>query len=170
MFTSQNHLHIVRVVDDLVSSLPHIPPTARWRRSGDICVWCVFVGDTACGGAPSGLRGMVIPRNCPHLAPYTKTGRKCGYLVHQVTPHILVLRAVARPPVKLDLASPSWVIDRQDSDEMRQKILAIPYAEWKKMGFSKGTLYYLKKNARDEKPFTMNKHVRLEQWDSLAFE
>jgi hypothetical protein len=34
------------------------------------------------------------------------------------------------------------------------------------MGFSKGTLFYLKKNARDGEPFTMNKHVRerLEQW------
>ncbi len=68
---------------------------------------------------------------------------------------------------KIDLVSPSWVIDRQDSDEMRQKILAVPYAEWRKMGFSKGTLFYLKKNARDGKPFTMNKHVRerLEEWD-----
>jgi len=139
--TSQNHPHIPRVVDDLLSSLPHIPPAARVRRNGDMCVWCGFAGDTACAGAPSGLRGTVIPRNCPYLALYTKIGRKCGYLVHQVNPHILVLRAVARPPVKLDLASPSWVIDRQDSDEMRQKILAIPYAEWEKMGFSKGTLY-----------------------------
>ena len=29
------------------------------------------------------LRGTVVPRNCPYLAPYTKNGRKCGYLVHQ---------------------------------------------------------------------------------------
>jgi CRISP-associated protein Cas1 len=36
---------------------------------------------------------------------------------------------------------------RQDSDEMRKKILSISYADWKKMGFSKGTLHYLKKNA-----------------------
>jgi len=67
---------------------------------------------------------------------------------------------------KLDFAAPPYEIKRQDSDEMRRKILAIPYAEWKKMGFSKGTLHYLKKNARDGKPFTMNRHVRerLEQW------
>jgi len=54
---------------DLISSLPHIPPPDRWRRNGDICVWCGFAGDTARGGAPSGLRGTVIPRNCPYLAP-----------------------------------------------------------------------------------------------------
>ena len=59
-----------------------------------------------------------------------------------------------------EFSTPAYEIDRQDSDEMRRKILAIPYAEWKKMGFSKGTLHYLKKNARDGKPFTMNKHVR----------
>ena len=51
---------------------------------------------------------------------------------------------------------------------MRRKILAIPYAEGKKRGFSKGTLFYLKKNAREGKPFTMNRHVRerLEQWET----
>ena len=81
-----NHHHIMRVVDDLISSLPHIPPPARRRRSGDICVWCGFAGDTACGGAPSGLRGTVIPRNCPYIALYTKNGRKCGYLVHRQPP------------------------------------------------------------------------------------
>lgn len=61
---------------------------------------------------------------------------------------------------KLDFATPPYEIERQDSDEMRRKILAIPYAEWKKMGFSKGTLHCLKKNSRDGKPFTMNRHVR----------
>jgi len=64
---------------------------------------------------------------------------------------------------------PFYEIDRQDSDEMRRKILSILYAEWKKMGFSKETLFYLKKNARDGKPFTMNKHVRerLAEWGRL---
>ena len=38
------------------------------------------------------------------------------------------------------------------------------------MGFSRGTLHYLKKNARDGKPFTMNRHVweRLEQWEDMT--
>jgi len=68
---------------------------------------------------------------------------------------------------KLDFLSPAYKIVRQDSDEMRDKILKISYTEWAKMGFSKGTLHYLKQNARENKPFTMNKHVRerLEQWE-----
>jgi CRISP-associated protein Cas1 len=67
---------------------------------------------------------------------------------------------------KLDLVSPGYEVDRQDSDEIRRKILSISYTDWKNLGFSKGTLHYLKKNARDERPFTINSHVRerLEMW------
>jgi CRISPR-associated protein Cas1 len=36
----------------------------------------------------------------------------------------------------------------------------MPYVEWKKMGFSKGTLHYMKQNAKGDKPFTLNAHVR----------
>ncbi len=34
------------------------------------------------------------------------------------------------------------------------------------MGFSKGTLHYMKQNAKSDKPFTLNAHVRerLEEW------
>ena len=66
----------------------------------------------------------------------------------------------------LDLISPEYEIYRQDSDEMRKKILSIPYAQWKKRGFSKGTLNYMKKNAESGKPFILNKLVRkrLDQW------
>lgn len=51
-------------------------------------------------------------------------------------------------------------LKRQDSEDTRQKIRGISYTDWKKMGFSKGTLQYMKQNAKDEKPFTLNSHVR----------
>ena len=53
-------------------------------------------------------------------------------------------------------------------DEMRKKILSIPYTQWKKQGFSKGPLNYMKKNAQENKPFTLNKHIRerLRQWEN----
>jgi CRISPR-associated protein Cas1 len=35
-----------------------------------------------------------------------------------------------------------------------------PYTEWKNMGFSKGTLHYMKQNAKGDKPFTLNAHAR----------
>jgi CRISPR-associated protein Cas1 len=67
----------------------------------------------------------------------------------------------------LDLVSPECQIERQDSDVVRKKILSIPYTQWKKRGFSKGTLNYMKQNAEGNKPFTLNKHVkeRVDQWD-----
>ncbi len=36
------------------------------------------------------------------------------------------------------------------------------------MEFSKGTLHYMKQNARRDKPFTLNAHVkeRLKTWDN----
>jgi CRISPR-associated protein Cas1 len=66
-----------------------------------------------------------------------------------------------------DLSKPAYAVERQDSDDIRQKILNISYSDWKKMGFSKGTLHYMKKNAEADKPFTMNAHVRerLEMWE-----
>jgi CRISP-associated protein Cas1 len=70
----------------------------------------------------------------------------------------------------LDLVNPNYSISRQDADDMRKKILSIPYTEWKRRGFSKGTLHYMKKNAEGDQPFTLNKHVmtRLDQWDQGA--
>jgi CRISPR-associated protein Cas1 len=46
-----------------------------------------------------------------------------------------------------------------DTDLLRKKIIDMPYTEWKKMGFSKGTLHYMKQNAMSDKPFTLNAHV-----------
>ncbi|KQC05624.1 MAG: hypothetical protein APR53_07080 [Methanoculleus sp. SDB] len=67
----------------------------------------------------------------------------------------------------IDLSTPEYDLARQDSVEMRQKILSISYDEWEKMGFSKGTLHYLKQNAMSDKLFTINKHVRerLAKWN-----
>ncbi len=60
----------------------------------------------------------------------------------------------------VEFSKPVYMAERDDSDEIRQKILSISYSEWKKMGFSKGTLHYMKKNAEADKPFTLNAHMR----------
>lgn len=52
------------------------------------------------------------------------------------------------------------MIDIPDSDDIGQKILSSAYAEWKNMRFSKRTLHYMKQNAKTNKVFTLNKHVR----------
>ncbi|MEL4305252.1 CRISPR-associated endonuclease Cas1 [Methanococcoides sp. LMO-2] len=70
---------------------------------------------------------------------------------------------------EIDFLKPQYPTKRQDSSNMRQKILSISYSDWKKLGFSKGTLHYMKKNAEADKPFTLNAHVRerLENWNNL---
>jgi len=71
---------------------------------------------------------------------------------------------------ELDFVSPEFGIQRIDSHEIRQKILSISYADWKKLGFSKGTLHYMKQNAKSDKPFTLNNHVleRVKAWENLV--
>jgi CRISPR-associated protein Cas1 len=69
----------------------------------------------------------------------------------------------------IDFSKPEFGIGRQDSEDIRQKILNISYTDWKNIGFSKGTLHYMKQNAKADKPFTLNVHVRerLEMWDRI---
>ena len=71
---------------------------------------------------------------------------------------------------KLDFVKPEYEIERIDSQEIRQKILNISYVDWKKLGFSKGTLHYMKQNAKSDKSFTLNKHVleRFKAWENLV--
>ncbi|SES85307.1 CRISP-associated protein Cas1 [Methanococcoides vulcani] len=57
---------------------------------------------------------------------------------------------------------------RDDFDLLRKKILDMSYTKWKKMGFSKGSLHYMKQNVKSDKPFTLNTHVRLETWGEFC--
>jgi CRISPR-associated protein Cas1 len=70
----------------------------------------------------------------------------------------------------IDFIVPQYETKRQDSSDIRQKILSISYSDWKKLGFSKGTLHYMKINAKADTPFTLNAHnkERMEQWEKLV--
>jgi len=69
-----------------------------------------------------------------------------------------------------DFVEPQYETKRQDTSDIRQKILSISYSDWKKLGFSKGTLHYMKKNAKAEAPFSLNAHnkERLDKWEKLV--
>jgi len=66
----------------------------------------------------------------------------------------------------IEFIKPVYVGKRDDTDLLRKKIIDMPYTEWEKMGFSKGTLHYMKQNANSGKAFSLNAHVRerLEMW------
>lgn len=61
---------------------------------------------------------------------------------------------------KLDLTKPNTKLNRDDTEELREIIRNLSYSQWKELGFSKGTLHYLKQNAVSDKPFTVNSHVK----------
>jgi len=71
---------------------------------------------------------------------------------------------------KQDFVTPEFGGQRVDSHEIRQKILSISYSDWKILGFSKGSLYYMKQKATSDKPFTLNSHVleRVKAWEKLV--
>lgn len=47
---------------------------------------------------------------------------------------------------KADLTMPEFEAERTDTKELREKIVKMSYKEWKEMGYSKGSLWYMKKN------------------------
>jgi len=59
----------------------------------------------------------------------------------------------------LDLSDPRPVLRRDDNEEMRRKILDMTYTEWRKLGFNKSTLHYLKKHGNEDKPFKIYEKV-----------
>jgi CRISP-associated protein Cas1 len=60
----------------------------------------------------------------------------------------------------IDFSYPKAELTRDDSERVRGRILGISYAEWKKAGFSKGTLHELKAKARAQEPFKIYAKVR----------
>lgn len=47
---------------------------------------------------------------------------------------------------KVDLSKPEFTSERTDKKDLREKMLKMTYSEWKKMGYSKGSLWYMKHN------------------------
>lgn len=60
----------------------------------------------------------------------------------------------------IDFGKPNYKLDREDNNKIRELILNMPYKKWKDMGFSKGSLHYLKQNARSNEPFKIYGKVR----------
>lgn len=81
-----------------------------------------------------------------------------GYIISQKTGELAdyIIGKRSAP----DLASPAPNMDRADSAELRQTIENMTYAQWQKMGFSKGTLHNLKKKVKSNGSFRVYGKVR----------
>ena len=60
---------------------------------------------------------------------------------------------------RFDLKSPTPVLGRLDTRELRDKIPSLSVSEARKLGIGKSTVHYLKKRVRDRKPFTVYEPV-----------
>ena len=58
---------------------------------------------------------------------------------------------------RFDLSKPEVKLERVDDKELRDRILGMSYAEWKKMGRSKGTLHYMKKKVKENGQYKIEK-------------
>jgi len=54
---------------------------------------------------------------------------------------------------RFDLVNPKLTFEREDTQVLRKKILSLSGAQARKLGLNKSTLHYLRKRARDRKPF-----------------
>ena len=58
-----------------------------------------------------------------------------------------------------DLKSPAPTLERRDSKGVRERILSLSASEARKLGLGKSTVHYLKKHARDRRPFKIYRNV-----------
>jgi CRISPR-associated protein Cas1 len=78
---------------------------------------------------------------------YRKKNSSWGYVLllksRELTHHLVGKRKA------VEFMKPIYVGKRDDTDLLRKKIIDMSYTEWKKMGFSKGTLHYMKQNNKE---------------------
>jgi CRISP-associated protein Cas1 len=82
---------------------------------------------------------------------YRKNWYSWHYIILLKTQELAQYLLGKRRELKFDL--PRLELKRIDNAKLREKILKFPYSKAKKLGISKGTLWYLKHNAMSDKPF-----------------
>lgn len=109
---------------------------------------------------PEGVRKLLTAFNAQLTSKvqFKEKSWEWGYVIGQKTGELADYIACKRKT--LDLAMPLPTFARDDSAELRQKILDMTYSDWKSMGFSKGTLHHLKKKAISDEPFKLYGKVR----------
>jgi len=60
----------------------------------------------------------------------------------------------------LNIEEPFFEIKRNDTEEIRESIIKMPYKKWKELGFSKGTLHPLKQKVKEGKSFYLTEEIK----------
>jgi CRISPR-associated protein Cas1 len=90
--------------------------------------------------------------------PYGKTNMEWGYVITKKAGELA--KFLKEETMSLDFSKPEPDIQREDDLILREKILNMQYSNWKRMGYSKGTLHQLKKKASEEVPFELYGKVK----------
>lgn len=108
---------------------------------------------------PSGAKKLIqeLEEVFNKRVPYRNGDRTWAYII-MLKAQELGLSLLGKR--NIDFSEPALELKRTDDNELRQKILSIPYSKAKAMGFSKGTLWYMKQNAKSDKPFRVYGKVR----------
>jgi len=109
---------------------------------------------------PTGARKMTAEVNAWLNKTTEYQGKECAwsYLILLKTRELAHYLAGKKKCV--NFCAPVRNVLRNDTKIIREQILRISYKEWQEKGFSKGTLHYMKQNAKNVMPFTLNRHVR----------
>ena len=108
---------------------------------------------------PTGARKLVSEIQNQFNKKVLYNGQMCSWSYILLTKTRELAHHLLGKKNKLDFEEPHHELQRLDNEGIRKKILDIPYSKWEKLGFSRGTLHYMKQNAKSDKPFTLNKHV-----------
>jgi len=108
---------------------------------------------------PTGAKKMVDAINKQFNNRGEYQGKNCNWSYIILSKTRELSHYLSRKRRTISFMTPAPNLRRVDSQNLRQKILSIAYGEWTNLGYSKGTLHQLKKKAKSNKNFTLNKHV-----------
>ncbi|MFW3145560.1 MAG: CRISPR-associated endonuclease Cas1 [Thermoplasmatota archaeon] len=115
---------------------------------------------------PEALKRLIMELNKTFSQPFKYKGRKHqGYVLIQIKVQEFS-HYIMNNRKSLDFSIPAPFMEAVDNKELRDKILNITYADWKKKGYSPGSLHYLKKIAESNMPLKLNQ-ITIEKLDSI---
>ncbi len=92
----------------------------------------------------SGTKKMIVQLKLTFNSPVKYKGKnwKWDYLIELKFQELK--KAILNNDKEVDFTQPIFQIGRTDNSQVRELIQKISYTEWKNLGFSKGSLHYLK--------------------------
>lgn len=115
---------------------------------------------------PVGVEKLIgeVTRLLSSKVPYQKASYEWSYVIFLKAREMA--HYVAGKRRSIDFSGPDPNLVREDNRVLREKILNMSYSEWKRMGYSKGTLHYLKKTAIDQYPAKIHWKTRRRFWSN----